>query len=100
MIRRPPRSTLFPYTTLFRSVGIELRHVDLEAREQTGEFRCLSRARQEGLGGLRERRVTLPRAIFDVDRGAPERAAPLPPRPREHRKKFFLDRGKFMFKRP
>src|SRR2546426_2568571 len=23
MIRRPPRSTLFPYTTLFRSVGCE-----------------------------------------------------------------------------
>src|SRR3712207_8540047 len=23
MIRRPPRSTLFPYTTLFRSVGAE-----------------------------------------------------------------------------
>src|SRR2546421_6783125 len=23
MIRRPPRSTLFPYTTLFRSVGID-----------------------------------------------------------------------------
>src|SRR5436853_7821235 len=23
MIRRPPRSTLFPYTTLFRSVSIE-----------------------------------------------------------------------------
>ena len=22
MIRRPPRSTLFPYTTLFRSTGI------------------------------------------------------------------------------
>src|SRR2546430_8628935 len=29
MIRRPPRSTLFPYTTLFRSDGAELscRHV-------------------------------------------------------------------------
>src|SRR3712207_4111226 len=30
MIRRPPRSTLFPYTTLFRSLvprGIEDRHV-------------------------------------------------------------------------
>src|SRR3712207_8908370 len=31
MIRRPPRSTLFPYTTLFRSVdhgaqGVEQRH--------------------------------------------------------------------------
>src|SRR3712207_8104645 len=26
MIRRPPRSTLFPYTTLFRSVGGGVRH--------------------------------------------------------------------------
>src|SRR3712207_7171531 len=28
MIRRPPRSTLFPYTTLFRSVGAEERDVE------------------------------------------------------------------------
>src|SRR2546427_7941839 len=27
MIRRPPRSTLFPYTTLFRSLGEELHEV-------------------------------------------------------------------------
>src|SRR2546422_3075623 len=26
MIRRPPRSTLFPYTTLFRSLGVGLHH--------------------------------------------------------------------------
>src|SRR3712207_7654947 len=26
MIRRPPRSTLFPYTTLFRSVDVPVRH--------------------------------------------------------------------------
>src|SRR2546430_7271031 len=26
MIRRPPRSTLFPYTTLFRSERIDLAH--------------------------------------------------------------------------
>src|SRR2546427_7670840 len=26
MIRRPPRSTLFPYTTLFRSRARQLRH--------------------------------------------------------------------------
>src|SRR3712207_8830595 len=26
MIRRPPRSTLFPYTTLFRSVAVEAPH--------------------------------------------------------------------------
>src|SRR2546425_9755597 len=24
MIRRPPRSTLFPYTTLFRSLGVQI----------------------------------------------------------------------------
>src|SRR3712207_7751526 len=29
MIRRPPRSTLFPYTTLFRSEGQPLRAVQL-----------------------------------------------------------------------
>src|SRR5258708_10308974 len=28
MIRRPPRSTLFPYTTLFRSVKLPKQHVD------------------------------------------------------------------------
>src|SRR3712207_8019793 len=34
MIRRPPRSTLFPYTTLFRSAGVQ----DVAGyREKTGE---------------------------------------------------------------
>src|SRR2546422_6957487 len=28
MIRRPPRSTLFPYTTLFRSLKIAVDHID------------------------------------------------------------------------
>src|SRR3989304_5569613 len=28
MIRRPPRSTLFPYTTLFRSINLTRPHVD------------------------------------------------------------------------
>src|SRR3712207_8922849 len=31
MIRRPPRSTLFPYTTLFRSRDVDARHVRREA---------------------------------------------------------------------
>src|SRR3712207_2032782 len=30
MIRRPPRSTLFPYTTLFRSLDRDGRHVFIE----------------------------------------------------------------------
>src|SRR3712207_8331386 len=29
MIRRPPRSTLFPYTTLFRSVSLILKYLPL-----------------------------------------------------------------------
>src|SRR2546429_1891618 len=33
MIRRPPRSTLFPYTTLFRSAGNVLRRGDRRGRD-------------------------------------------------------------------
>src|SRR5256885_5486508 len=36
MIRRPPRSTLFPYTTLFRSVGL---NSDASVRQLKGEGR-------------------------------------------------------------
>src|SRR5256885_9091270 len=36
MIRRPPRSTLFPYTTLFRSVIME--NADPTARRDLEEF--------------------------------------------------------------
>src|SRR2546423_9968348 len=41
MIRRPPRSTLFPYTTLFRSPGAE-------ERQQLGD--------EAGRGGQTQRR--------------------------------------------
>src|SRR3989475_8770362 len=34
MIRRPPRSTLFPYTTLFRSRGEEIDRRQVEGRRQ------------------------------------------------------------------
>src|SRR5256885_11902531 len=33
MIRRPPRSTLFPYTTLFRSIGAEINGVAVAAED-------------------------------------------------------------------
>src|SRR3712207_3452365 len=36
MIRRPPRSTLFPYTTLFRSPAVPIRWVLV--RDPQGEF--------------------------------------------------------------
>src|SRR5690242_20752645 len=38
MIRRPPRSTLFPYTTLFRS-KLEVRYRELLARDPQLESR-------------------------------------------------------------
>src|SRR5256885_15903817 len=48
MIRRPPRSTLFPYTTLFRSVvvargGLEARGVGLEGEVLGGARHGLAR---------------------------------------------------------
>src|SRR2546430_13403227 len=45
MIRRPPRSTLFPYTTLFRS------HVDLDRLDgaEAHELLFLDHAQQLGL---------------------------------------------------
>src|SRR2546426_6899654 len=53
MIRRPPRSTLFPYTTLFRSRRGELRpgpcHVD--RRAHAGGALCLREPDQLGGNG-------------------------------------------------
>src|SRR5437763_4708180 len=41
MLRRPPRSTLFPYTTLFRSYGSQ----QIENREATARQRDRGRSR-------------------------------------------------------
>src|SRR2546430_17395957 len=60
MIRRPPRSTLFPYTTLFRSLGrhgprqLQLSHLDLgEPRRPRVGLRFEADGAQDlhGLGG-------------------------------------------------
>src|SRR3712207_8192010 len=47
MIRRPPRSTLFPYTTLFRSIEIDLDEVNKEMRRRAPGRNKLSTARAE-----------------------------------------------------
>src|SRR5690242_21220040 len=48
MIRRPPRSTLFPYTTLFRSEGRVLAHARLARElEDVARLGILERRRQE-----------------------------------------------------
>src|SRR3712207_4411222 len=46
MIRRPPRSTLFPYTTLFRSGGHPIRYGEAEQKRILAEVaRAPERAR-------------------------------------------------------
>src|SRR5438874_9233686 len=66
MIRRPPRSTLFPYTTLFRSphAGRYPRTIEAGSRDREG---------RESGEPLPDRRHPL---------GVPARIARQPPRPR------------------
>src|SRR5207248_5230454 len=45
MIRPPPRSTLFPYTTLFRSAADRRRRVQLHQRLRHGVERQLEKSR-------------------------------------------------------
>src|SRR5256885_13108950 len=49
MIRRPPRSTLFPYTTLFRSLALMLLHESWRAARTspTGDVVLLDDQRSE-----------------------------------------------------
>src|SRR2546427_5860549 len=57
MIRRPPRSTLFPYTTLFRSLASACAGARLpDTRPESSPagargYRALFRAEAEGPGG-------------------------------------------------
>src|SRR2546426_8620838 len=57
MIRRPPRSTLFPYTTLFRSQGQALPFLKTPARNELastgagGQARRLRRHRPDVAAG-------------------------------------------------
>src|SRR2546427_506595 len=64
MIRRPPRSTLFPYTTLFRSLHawpeeVEAEHVEeqvaeVRVEEHVGDDRPRMRAELERVEGERD----------------------------------------------
>src|SRR2546429_4386456 len=63
MIRRPPRSTLFPYTTLFRSDGDKLVFKALddsdEANAMSGTLRALAANMVFGVTKGFEKRLTL-----------------------------------------
>src|SRR5690349_24241416 len=60
MIRRPPRSTLFPYTTLFRSARVSIllaeREFELKSADLTASERLL--IEEKALTGIRDRKST------------------------------------------
>src|SRR5215813_10942022 len=71
MIRRPPRSTLFPYTTLFRSIALVLGLVTmLLALNRLREFSAIWFALLSGVAFaafiLRESRAARPIIAFDI----------------------------------
>src|SRR6266508_6736048 len=72
MIRRPPRSTLFPYTTLFRSRSIGPR---LSGDPRTGAF---GRGRKRTRIRSRERASAAERPRVDPGAGVHGEAALLP----------------------
>src|SRR5258708_24576460 len=52
MIRRPPRSTLFPYTTLFRSVDAQTMAAVLYHFATDAPYRAAVKREFDGLKGL------------------------------------------------
>src|ERR1041385_7856243 len=75
MIRRPPRSTLFPYTTLFRSVSSGCARLDRRRGVRAGGWRRQHAGdarghggpgRVEGEGGARPARGARGRAVSRV----------------------------------
>src|SRR5258708_24050331 len=105
MIRRPPRSTLFPYTTLFRSVargsGVSVADVNSLIKQYT-EMRQMMRQLSGaglfggggggGLGGRMMRRVAgmagMPHigSFCGGNREAAQPTAPAPASPRKKKK--------------
>src|SRR2546429_2602542 len=63
MIRRPPRSTLFPYTTLFRS---HLTFTPSSAPIATGARPRVAILREQGVNGQVEMAAAFDRAGFEA----------------------------------
>src|SRR3712207_8835959 len=69
MIRRPPRSTLFPYTTLFRSDGleavVEVEH-HLVQRKLVGELGSAGDRSEEHTSELPSRQYLVCRLLLET----------------------------------
>src|SRR3712207_8985160 len=70
MIRRPPRSTLFPYTTLFRSSGTPTRRAQENAllthiAEHYGSYVCRQGRSEEHTSELQSRQYLVCRLLLE-----------------------------------
>src|SRR5256885_11887621 len=75
MIRRPPRSTLFPYTTLFRSVLLESQILILQSMQSGGEQPCRGQQNQRQRGLENYERLSWQRASSNAGAAAPRSAS-------------------------
>src|SRR3712207_8993045 len=66
MIRRPPRSTLFPYTTLFRSIGM--------AVAQKRNLRCASHSKSQAAPRARPTRAPMAAPTSKLPKTTPSAA--------------------------
>src|SRR2546430_8412492 len=81
MIRRPPRSTLFPYTTLFRSDrgiaghvdGIEIARIHLyHAFRRVDDDRCVSGRSEEHTSELQSQSNLVCRLLLEKKKQLPQ----------------------------
>src|SRR3712207_7038330 len=94
MIRRPPRSTLFPYTTLFRSAfvrPIDLHHAGVErviccwehdgVVVDPGPESCLETRSEEHTSELQSRQYLVCRLLLEKKKSTPHATAACSTRP-------------------
>src|SRR5437773_6507985 len=88
MIRRPPRSTLFPYTTLFRSLGVGLPPAARLVHLPTGQDDLRDPRRPDRKSTrLNSSHITISYAVFCLKKKNVKTSALYrknPPQPRGH----------------
>src|SRR3712207_7412413 len=77
MIRRPPRSTLFPYTTLFRSVSLEAQAAKVRAMAEVQDASLIDVISDAGASAKNLQRPGLARLLGLVEARSEEHTSEL-----------------------